>query len=165
MTFDPKPARPRLIARDLPIGDYRLLAEFRHVLAKFLAFSEAAARRAGLSPRQHQALLAIRGHPGADDVTVGYLSERLGIRPHSAVGLVDRLAASGYLARRVDRKDGRRIRLALTARGRRTLAGLSTVHREELRRITALLEPVLAELGMPAEPARAARKRAHGRGR
>lgn len=132
---------------ELPLSDYRLLAEFRRLIARFLAFSEAAAREAGLAPRQHQALLAIKGHPGGADVTVGDLAEWLGIRHHSAVGLADRLAAGGYLARRADPQDGRRMRLSLTARGERTLAGLAAIHREELRRITPLLKPVLAELG------------------
>ena len=133
----------------LPLADYRLLAEFRRLIARFLAFSEAAAREAGLSPRQHQALLAIKGHPRGAGVTVGDLAERLAVRHHSAVGLADRLAAGGYLARRADPEDGRRMLLSLTARGERTLAGLSAIHREELRRISALLKPVLAELGRP----------------
>jgi DNA-binding MarR family transcriptional regulator len=134
-----KPAR-------LSEADYRLLAEFRYLLARFLAFSEAAAEEAGLAPRQHQALLAIKGFPGGGPVTVGDLAARLGIRHHSAVGLVDRLVASGHLERRTDSLDKRRILLALTDHGEEALATLSAVHREELRRLTPLLKPLLTQL-------------------
>lgn len=134
-------------ARELSLADYQLLAEFRYLLARFLAFSAEAAHEAGLAPRQHQALLAIKGYPGGAPVTVGDLAGRLGIRHHSAVGLVDRLVESGYLVRRSDAKDRRRAILALTAAGEKALAGLSSAHRAELRRIAPLLGPLLRELG------------------
>lgn len=132
---------------ELALADYQLLAEFRYLLARFLAFSADAAHEAGLAPRQHQALLAIKGYPGGAPVTVGDLAERLGIRHHSAVGLVDRLVGSGYLVRRADAQDRRRAILSLTAAGERALAGLSAAHREELRRIAPLLGPLLRQLG------------------
>ena len=150
-------ARPRT-ARALSAHDYRLLAEFRYLLAKFLAFSEAAAQAAGLSPRQHQALLAIKGFADGQEVSVGALAERLNIRHHSAVGLADRLVASGYLMRRTDPEDGRRIFLVLTLAGEKKLAALSAIHRDELQRLTPLLKPLLAQLGASAK--RATRKRA-----
>ena len=78
--------------RKLTHGDYRVLAEFRAQLRQFLLFSENAARKAGLQPRQHQALLAIKGFA---DATVGELAARLGIRPHSAAELVNRLVGRG----------------------------------------------------------------------
>ncbi|MBW4051798.1 MAG: MarR family transcriptional regulator [Proteobacteria bacterium] len=141
-----KSPRPPTSA-ELALADYQLLAEFRHLLARFLAFSADAARAAGLAPRQHQALLAIKGHPRGTQVTVGDLAERLAIRHHSAVGLVDRLVESGYLLRRTDMEDRRRALLSLTAAGEQALAGLSAVHREELRRIAPLLGPLLKQLG------------------
>jgi DNA-binding MarR family transcriptional regulator len=131
--------------------DYRLLAEFRYLLAKFLAFSEAAAQAAGLSPRQHQALLAIKGFADGTDVSVGDLAERLNIRHHSAVGLVDRLVASGYLLRRSDPHDRRRIFVVLTLAGEKKLAALSAIHRDELKRLTPLLKPLLAQLAATSE--------------
>lgn len=136
---------------ELALADYQLLAEFRHVLARFLAFSADAARAAGLAPRQHQALLAIKGHPRGTPVTVGDLADRLAIRHHSAVGLVDRLAEGGYLVRRTDLQDRRRAVLSLTPAGEQALAALSAVHREELRRIAPLLGPLLKQLG-PTDP-------------
>ncbi len=130
--------------------DYEVLAEFRYVLMRFLAFSEHAAQQAGLAPRQHQALLAIKGYPGAAEVTIGDLAGRLGIRHHSAVGLVDRLASGGYLARREDPSDRRRILLSLTAAGEQALTSLSVAHRQELRRVAPLLKSLLTRLG-PSE--------------
>ena len=139
----------RATARELSLADYRLLAEFRYLLAKFLSFSASAADAAGLAPRQHQALLAIKGYPGGGPVTVGDLAERLGIRHHSAVGLVDRLVQSGYLVRRADPLDRRRAIVSLTAGAEHALAGLSAAHRDELRRIAPLLKPLLSQLGSP----------------
>ncbi len=131
--------------------DYEVLAEFRYVLMRFLAFSEHAAASAGLAPRQHQALLAIKGYPGARGVTIGDLAERLGIRHHSAVGLVDRLVSRGYLARRQDPRDRRRMLLSLTAAGEQALAGLSLTHRQELRRVAPLMNGLLSRLEPPGD--------------
>ncbi len=139
----PHPAQPA----DLVPHDYEVLAEFRYLLMRFAAFSEQAAHAAGLAPRQHQALLAIKGFPGGAEVTVGELAERLGIRHHSTVGLVDRLASRGYLVRRGDPHDRRRTFLSLTASGEQALAGLSAAHRRELRRVAPLLKSLLGRLG------------------
>ena len=125
---------------------YEALAEFRRALRGFLRFSEAAAEEVGLTPRQHQALLAIRGHAGGGPVGVGALAADLQVRHHSAVGLVDRLAGRGLVARRHGTGDRRQVLVSLTPAGERLLARLSTVHRDELRqlgpRLRALLETV-----------------------
>jgi DNA-binding MarR family transcriptional regulator len=148
MTTRPKQQKAKHNApRELSLADYQLLAEFRYVLARFLAFSAEAAHAEGLEPRQHQALLAIKGYPGGARVTVGALAERLGIRHHSAVGLTDRLVESGYLIRRTDVEDRRRAILELTTLGEKALAALSAAHREELRQIAPRLRPLLSQLG------------------
>lgn len=116
-------------------------------MRRFAAFSEAEARAAGLTPQQHQALLTIRGFPGKGLATIGNLAERLNLRPHSAVGLVDRLASKGLLRRHVDRADRRKVRVVLTPRSQALLAGLSLAHRDELRRLAPLLRGLLARLG------------------
>ena len=134
-------------APELALHDYQVLAEFRYLLMRFAAFSEHAARAAGLAPRQHQALLAIKGYPGGARVTIGDLAVRLGIRHHSAVGLVDRLMSGGYLVRRADPRDRRRTFLSLTAAGEQALAGLSAAHKRELRRVAPLLKSLLSRLG------------------
>lgn len=127
-------------------SDYRLLAEFRYYLRTFAAFSEEAAREAGLSPQQHQALLAIKGFAGKDAPTVGDLARSLSIRHHSAVGLVDRLVEARLLVRYFDANDRRRVALVLTRRAEEILARLSAVHRGELRRIGPMLRSILAHL-------------------
>jgi len=148
MSATPKRNTPRApSAHELAPHDYEILAEFRYLLMRFAAFSEQAAHAAGLAPRQHQALLAIKGYPRGAEVTIGDLAERLGIRHHSTVGLVDRLASRGYLLRRADPRDRRRTLLALTASGEQALAGLSAAHRRELRRVAPLLKAVLGRLG------------------
>jgi DNA-binding MarR family transcriptional regulator len=127
-------------------GDYETLAQFRYLMRKFMEFSAAAARKYGLTTQQHQALLAIQGFPGRRYVAVGELAERLGVRHHSVVGLIDRLAVKGLVHRRRDAIDGRRVWLELTSKGGGLLSGLSLVHREELRRLAPMLKRLLADV-------------------
>ena len=128
-------------------AEYETLASFRYALRQFLHFSEAAAEATGLTPQQHQALLAIRGFPGRDRVTVGELAERLQIRHHSTVGLVDRLVAQKLVTRELAEDDRRQVYVALTSRGLGTLEQLSDAHRAELRRIGPQLSQLLTQLG------------------
>jgi len=134
-----KPAR-------LAKADYEALAQFRHLLRTFAAFSAAAASEAGVTTQQHQALLAIQGFPEREHISVGELAGWLGLRHHSVVGLVDRMAARGLVRRRRDAADGRRVLVDLNAKGRNLLAGLSLAHREELRRLAPLLKRLLARV-------------------
>ncbi|HEV7500172.1 MAG TPA: MarR family transcriptional regulator [Vicinamibacteria bacterium] len=134
-------------------AEYEALAEFRSRLREFLRFSEEAAARVGLTPRQHQALLAIRGAAGGGPLSVGGLAESLQIRPHSAVGLVDRLAGLDLAARRPGREDRRQVFVSLTRKGSRLLARLSAAHRDELRRLGPRLRTVLETVSNPAPPA------------
>jgi len=129
----------------LTVHDYRALAAFRHALRQFLAFSEVAAVQAGLTPAQHQALLAIKGMPDTP-VTVGALAEWLGIKPHSCAGLVDRLVGQKLVVKQADPADGRKVVLALTARAQARLETLSAVHRDEIRRHAGALKDLLAAL-------------------
>lgn len=123
-----------------------MLAEFRYALRQFIHFSEAAAQAAGITAQQHQALLAIKGFPGRDSVTVGELAERLQLRHHSAVGLVDRLVAEKLVARAPSTEDRRRVFIQLTSRGESVLAKLSSVHRQQLRRMGPDLGRLLKQL-------------------
>jgi len=124
--------------------DYRALAEFRRALRQFLHFSEEQARAAGLTPAQHQLLLAVRG--AASPPTIGDAADALQLRHHSTVELVDRAQAAGLVTRVPDKSDARRQLLRLTRKGDKVLAGLSAIHRDELRRFRAEMVDVLREL-------------------
>ena len=127
--------------------EYETLAALRYALRRFVHFSEDTAQHAGLTPQQHQALLAIKGFPGRDQVTVGELAERLQVRHHSAVGLADRLVAERLVIRAGDEADRRRVYLKLTSRGEALLERLSAAHKEQLRRLRPELKELLERLG------------------
>jgi DNA-binding MarR family transcriptional regulator len=118
---------------EITAADYRALAELRHQLRRFLHFSERVAREAGLTPQQHQALLALRGLPPGCQPTVQALAERLQVRHHSAVELVDRLVERGLVRRSRGEQDRRQVFVVLTPEGDRLLRLLSLHHRAELR--------------------------------
>ena len=135
-------------ARSRRIGDpdYQRLLEFRTGLRRFLHWSEEQAQAAGVSPAQHQLLLAIRGHPDSRGPTIGDVAEYLLLRHHSAVELVDRAVTAGLVRRRQDRDDHRVVRLELTGRGAETLRRLTAVTLEELARLSPRLRPVWSGL-------------------
>ncbi|WP_250893832.1 MarR family winged helix-turn-helix transcriptional regulator [Croceibacterium selenioxidans] len=135
----------KAMAVELGEADYVALADIRYSIREFLAFSEKKAADCGLTPQQHQALLAIRAAPvGA--ATVGYVAERLILKPHSATGLVDRLEALGLVSRQVSESDRRQSLLRLSDRAISILARLSVTHREEILRIRPLLVQLLSNL-------------------
>ena len=126
--------------------DYEMLASFRFALRRFLAFSEAAARCDGLTPRQHQALLGIRSMQGRGASSVSDLAAFLILQHNSTVELVDRLVAAGLVARTTDPKDGRRVLLTLTKLGEKRLANLSQAHLDELDQIGPELRRLLTRI-------------------
>jgi len=127
-------------------SDYAALADLRAALRGFLAFSETKAGEVGLSPQQHQALLAIRG-AAAGQATVGYIAERLILKPNSASELINRLEALDLIVRRTAATDRRKTLLALTDRAEGLLRELSAIHREEIRRLKPLLLDLLDRFG------------------
>ena len=127
-------------------SQYEMLAAFRYALRQFLHFSEAAAHAAGITPQHHQALLAIKGFPGRDCVTVGELAERLQLRHHSAVGLIDRLVAEKLVARAPSARDRRQVFVQLSRRGEQVLESLSSAHTEQLKRMSSELMLRLKQL-------------------
>ena len=126
-------------------AEYRVLARFRAALRVFQRFSEEAARSAGVTPNQHQLLLAIRGSDRAP--TISNVADSLQLRHHSTVELIDRAVEAGLVERETDADDRRRQRLTLTRHGARVLSSLSATHREELRRFREEMVGVLRELG------------------
>jgi len=125
---------------------YESLAELRHALRRFLSFSQDAARQSGLTPQQHQALLAIKGFPGRDYVSITELAERLQLRHHSTVGLVDRLTRARLLRRAPSVADRRRVELRLTAQGEKVIERLSTAHLQELRQFGPELHRLIGSI-------------------
>ena len=114
---------------------YEFLADFRYRLRKFLRFSESAARSHGLTPQQHQLLLAVKGYPGRDYVTASELAERLQLTHHACVGLIDRCEQLEYVTRRPNPEDGRSVLIEVTPKGLEVLQTLSEIHFEEIKRI------------------------------
>jgi DNA-binding MarR family transcriptional regulator len=119
--------------------DYEALAAFRYALRRFLRFAEEGARAAGLTPQQHQLLLAIKGRPGRAWTSIGELAEALQIRHHTAVGLVDRCEESRLIRRVPDPSDRRLVRVLLTAAGEKILERLSARNRLELETLRQAL--------------------------
>jgi DNA-binding MarR family transcriptional regulator len=135
--------KPQTRNRAAASVDYEALARFRYQLRRFLSFSEAAANKAGLTPQQHQALLAIKGFSTPDPISVGDLAQFLFIRHHTAVELMDRMTKLGLLKRVVDDDDSRRVLLKLTRKGELRLQTLSKIHFEELRTASPALTRIL----------------------
>jgi DNA-binding MarR family transcriptional regulator len=119
--------------------DYEELLGFRTGLRRFLAWSEGQARAAGLTPAQHQLLLAIKGHPGDAAPTVGELADYLVTKHHSVVELIDRAVDAGVVERRRDEEDGRVVHLLLTPLGEEKIEKLSRLALEELRDLPRFL--------------------------
>jgi DNA-binding MarR family transcriptional regulator len=129
--------------------EYRALAELRYRIRHFLREGDLAARAAGLEPQQYLLLLMIRGLREGEEATVRTLAERLALKHHSAVELIDRLENHGYARRTRGRDDRRRVLVSLLPRGERVLEEVAQQRINELRSyghqlvraIDQLLEP------------------------
>ncbi len=132
-------------------ADYEDLLTLRTGLRRLMRWSEQQADTAGLTPAQHQLLLAIRGHRDRRGPTVGEVADYLLLRHHSAVGLVDRAVAAGLVKRVRDQQDRRIVRLQHTAAGSKRLETLSELHLEELERLSLKLPSAWRGL-MPRQP-------------
>jgi len=140
--------------KKLKSSDYQALAEFRHQIRRFLHFSEQVVKTAGLERGQYQLMLAIKGMPGGLRPRIRELADRMQIRHHSAVELVNRLEAGGFVHRTRAQNDRREVLLALTAKGEKVLGELALHHHDELRRagpqLVAALRRVMREGTEPA---------------
>jgi len=117
---------------DLSLTEYRALAHFRYQIRLYLHFSEEQARKHELEPQQHQLLLALKGLPPDAQPTIGELADRLQLKHHSTVELVDRLESHGYVTRSAGTDDRRQVIVHLTRAGAGVLRRLSLAHRREL---------------------------------
>ena len=150
--------------RKLTGADYQALAEFRYQIREFLHFSEKAVQRAGMEKQQYQFMLAVKGMPEGVRPRIRELANRMQIQHHSAVELVNRMEAKGYVQRERGQDDRREVLLSLTAKGEQVLAELAKHHHDELRsagpRLVAALQRLHAD-GFRRKPAvRKLRKRA-----
>jgi DNA-binding MarR family transcriptional regulator len=138
-------------------GDFRALAAFRYELRCFLAFSEQAARAAGIEPQQHQLLLTVGGLPSGLRPNIRTLAERLCVQHHTTVALVDKLEERGLVSRERSSEDKREVLVRLTADGAKLLRELSRLHRHRLQSagpdLLAALSRILGVWGDPAGPA------------
>ena len=136
------------------MNDFEALAEFRYQIRRFLHFSEQAAHLCEVEPQHHQLLLAakaFRGRPG-EGPTIGYLAERLQIRHHSTVELINRMVAQDLIERLPSELDRRQVVIALTRSGDRILHRLSAEHIRELRETgPALVAALESIVGTPAQ--------------
>lgn len=113
--------------------DYESLAAFRAAIRRFSRFSEEGARGVGVTPQQHQAMLAIMGQPGRHWASIAEIADFLQLKHHTTVGLVDRCVAAGLVERNPDPDDRRQVRVTLTAKGEGLLRHLSTRNLRELK--------------------------------
>jgi DNA-binding MarR family transcriptional regulator len=135
--------------KKLSLSDYQALAEFRFEIRRFLHFSEEVVKRAGLERGQYQLMLAIKGMPAGVRPRIRELANRMQIRHHSAVELVNRLEAGGFVQRTRAQVDRREVLLALTPKGEKVLGELALHHHDELRsagpRLATALRRIMRE--------------------
>jgi DNA-binding MarR family transcriptional regulator len=120
-------------------SDFEALARFRFGLRRYLRFSEDTVRELGLTPQQYQLLLALKGFPDRDWALIRELAERLQLRHHSVVELVNRAQDQGLVLRTPHPNDARAVRVSLTKNGEKIIGRLGSLHRDELRRLGGVL--------------------------
>ena len=118
---------------DLSAEEYQALSEFRYQIRRFLHLSEEAAAHAGVEARQYQFMLALKGLIQQERVTIRDLAERMQLRHHSVVGLINRLVERKLIERRRGEHDRRQVYIHLTPRGDALLRKLALYHRGELQ--------------------------------
>jgi len=147
-------SHPKRTVKD---SDYRALSDFRQSIHDYLDFSDHAARAAGLEPRQYQLMLAIKGLPRDVEPAVGILATRLRVRHHSAVELIDRAEANGYVKRERS-ANGRYVLVQMTAKGLHTLEQAVAARLEELQSAGPVLVDSLRRLLRSNRRTRAGKK-------
>lgn len=121
------------MAKEITTAEYRALAELRYRIRKFVREGDSVASAAGLEPQQYLLLLAIRGLPEDEEATIRVLAERLALKHHSAVELIDRLEVHEYVHRSRSRDDRRRVLVTLLPRGEKLLEQVARQRISELR--------------------------------
>jgi DNA-binding MarR family transcriptional regulator len=151
--------------KKLTLSDYQALAEFRYQIRRFLHFSEEVVKHAGLERGQYQLMLAIKGMPAEVRPTIGELADRMQIRHHSAVELVNRLEAGGFVHRTRAQKDRREVLLALTPKGEKVLGELALHHHDEIRSAAPELVAALRRIMRSGSDAALSHSAPHSKGK
>ena len=139
-------------------GEYRALAELRYLIRRFVREGDAVSSAAGLEPQQYLLLLMIRGISEEQEATVSVLAERLALKHHSVVELVDRLETHGYVRRNRSREDRRSVIVSLLPRGEKILEQVAQHRINELRATGAAFVKAIGALLEPGRSSRAAKK-------
>lgn len=126
---------------------YRAMSEFRHQIRRFQRFSEESAQQAGVEPQQHLLLLSVRGLQPGEKPSIRVIADRLLLKHHSVVELVDRSERMGLVRRVADKNDRRQVLIELTAKGERTLQKIFVQNRDRLRSQTNELIEALSRIG------------------
>src|SRR5437879_4376995 len=134
------------MAKEITSAEYQALAELRYLIRKFVGEGDAVARAAGLEPQQYLLLLAIRGLTEGEDATIQVLADRLALKHHSMVELIDRLEVHGYVRRSRSRDDRRRVLVSLLPRGEKLLEQVARHRISELRSSGAALVKAISAL-------------------
>src|SRR3981189_261898 len=155
---------------EITTAEYRALAELRYRIRKFVGEGDAVARAAGLEPQQYLLLLALRGLPEGVEATIRTVADRLALKHHSAVELIDRLESHGYVRRSRSRDDRRRVLVALLPRGEKLLEQVARDRIGGVRAGGAVVNAIsaLLEIGRPSpgkKQTRGSSKQSKERGR
>src|SRR5947209_13720761 len=141
------------VAKEITTAEYQALAEMRYRIRKFVGEGDAVARAAGLKPQQYLLLLALRGLPEGEEATIRALADRLALKHHSAVELIDRLETHGYVRRSRNRDDRRQVLVTLLPRGEKLLEEVARDRISELRASGAALVSAISALLENGRPA------------
>jgi DNA-binding MarR family transcriptional regulator len=127
-------------------SQYRALAELRYRIRHFIQQGDAAAQRANLEPQQYLMLLAVRGLPHGAPATIGTLAERMALKHHSAVELIDRLESRRLVRRHRGAGDKREVNVSLLPRGSKLLEHVARERISELKASGAALADAITAL-------------------
>jgi DNA-binding MarR family transcriptional regulator len=150
-------------------SEYQALGELRYRIRRFLQEGDVTAKQAGLEPQQYLLLLAIRGLPDRQEATISALADRLSLRHHSTVELLDRMEARGYVKRIRGREDRRQVLVSLQPRGEKLLEKVVQQRIIELRAngraLVAAISALLETSGHPSIKKSSGRRRTGARTR